>query len=179
MIYLINYDAIFTWDGKRISYYDPVRKQYRHWSRRGCSKLWKNIDYFHDICKGNKIYLANLTILMNNVDMDNAVCYRKGELLLPINSESQLMELLEIKKRTWVEFKKFLNDNHVLIGTDIKTDSMTYHRFYVNPLYTMGYGISIHCYRLFREYLIPHLTDRAIKNLDKHLLEEYSIGGIK
>jgi hypothetical protein len=168
-------DTITLWNGVELKYYDNETQRYKLWIGRHSTRVWSDMDYLNDWCGGDRNLFTNLMILMTNADIDNVIVRKHGRKHLPVCNEEQLRELLGIKRSSWFKVKKFITKKKILIFAELKLGDETYYRYYINPLLTLGSkGLSLSCYKLFREYLLPHITDNARDNLDRHLSEEYS-----
>lgn len=98
--------------------------------------------------------------------------------MIQIRSRKELAELLHLNYengRTRERIKKLFDIGLVFESTTKINDNRPFHTYYLNPLIGMrNKGISLDCYVHFRELLQCKLSERAIKNLDRHVLESYS-----
>jgi hypothetical protein len=174
-----DYDSVRYGQHKIKKYWNPKTKTYRVFDAKTRSAIWRDVDY-EQMMDGKWQDMGRLLKLMQSCDRDNMLCVidsNRHNKLVPINSEQQLMIVLDLKKRSWLDFKKKLDKADILKYITIKNaDGTTYMRYYINPLVTMrDKGISIQCYKLFKESLDNVLSPKAIEDLNKHLLEENGI----
>lgn len=170
------YDSVCYGQGKVKKYWNPKTKVYKVWESKTQTALYRDTDY-KALMDGKYNDIGRLTILMQHIDNDNCLCYKHRGKWLPVNCESQLMDLIDLKPRAWISFKKKLDDKDILKYVTIDNpDGTQWHRYYINPLCTMrDRGISITCYKLFKESLDPLLPAQARINLERHLAEEEGI----
>lgn len=170
------YDSVCYGQGKVKKYWNPRTKVYKVWEAKTQTALYRDTDY-KELMDGKWADIGRLTILMQHIDNDNCLCYKYKNKWLPINCESQLRELIDLKPRAWISFKSKLDAKDILKYVTIDNpDGTQWHRYYINPLCTMrDRGISITCYKLFKESLDPLLPAQARINLERHLAEEEGI----
>lgn len=168
-------DEIILSNGNIINLWNEDTLTLKTWVNKKSTKMWLNVNYLDDWCDGNESLFAKLMILVNHTDIDNIIVNRRGNHYIPISSEKELMDLLMVKKTKWYEIKKFLDKKNILAYCEIKFKNEIYHRYYINPLVTLhSKGLSLNCYKLFREFLLPYLTERTQRTLDEHLTEHYT-----
>lgn len=172
---MIYSDEIVLADGTKFTSWNEDTKTYKLWVRRKSSRVWLDTNYLDDWCDGNESLFAKLMILVSHTDVDNIIVKRSGSHYIPISKEDELMELLRVKRSKWFEVKKFLNKKKILVYGELKLGDEIYRRYYINPLITLhSKGLSLTCYKLFREYLLQYLTERAQYLLDAHLTEHFT-----
>lgn len=174
------YDTVTYAEGKHKKYYDPDSKRYRIMDNKAYTKLWNDVDYYA-LAEGDKDVMSALLILLANINYDSAIVrYDKHHRTrLQIRSRKELAELLHLDYSSGWQRQKLakLFNIGLIFETTAKIDnSKTFHTYYLNPLIGMrNKGISLDCYVHFRELLQCRLSEKAIKNLDRHVLESYSV----
>ena len=172
-------DTVTYAQGKHKKYYDPDSKRYRIMDNKEYTKLWNDVDYYK-LAEGDKDIMCALLILLSNINYDSAVVrYDKHfRTRIQIRSRKELAELLHIDYSSGWQRQKLakLFKIGLIFETTAKLDGgKSFHTYYLNPLIGMrNKGISLDCYVHFRELLQCKLSKRAIKNLDRHVLESYS-----
>lgn len=173
-------DSVIYNKGKVINYWDDVTKRYRVWATKNSVKLWKDFDSY-ELMEGKLQDIGRLYLLINSIDNDNIICiYDKSKRKYrPAKNKNELLDIVKSdfnksQGRTFLKtlFDKDIVKKIIIVPNDVSQEYTE--RYFINPLITMGTsGLSIICYKLFREHLIPYLSDRAISNLDRHLQEEF------
>ncbi len=171
-------DTVTYAQGKHKKYYDPDSKRYRIMDNKGYAKLWIANDLY-EIAEGDNNIVAYITYLLSNMNYDSAITrydkHLKARIL--IKNREELAEILHLNYssgRTRGKIKKLI-DMDIIFEAKVKINNYpVYYTYYLNPLIGMrNKGISLDCYMHFRHILINNLPKRAIKNLDKHVIEEY------
>lgn len=143
---------------------------YKLWRTRRHLMLYDTLDIFKDFAKEKKTLYANIMLLVRCTDSANMITIRKKGRSYPANSEKALMEIMHIKSdRSWDRVKQVLFDKKypVLCKGTFEIGEQKCIRYFMNPLITIYYkGISIFCYRLFREYLKDFLSERDYATLE-------------
>lgn len=164
-----------------------IQKEYTRWypktqtyeffsPRRGYNKLYNDID-FKALCNGKKSYMAAVLILLSNTKGSNCMICRhdaNNRHWREIKNEDELMELLDMKKRTWLYFKKdVVIPKALIMRADISYGTIKTKRFYINPYYTNGVdSLAPDLYLLFHDFLDTVLSPERIRDLRHHLDEE-------
>nr|DAN24161.1 MAG TPA: hypothetical protein [Caudoviricetes sp.] len=165
---------ISKWNKFEYGYWDSDTKRFRLWDRRNSSRNWAGVDYYNDVCKKNDTYFRALCLIMQNIDKDNVICFRHKRCFPPVTNDDDFMNLLCVCKTVFYKVKKWLKDNHLISEVIVDFEGKKTKRYYLSPIISLGgNGISIACYRLFREHIYPHLTGRQKDLLDRHEMEEY------
>jgi len=173
-----NKDTVTYGEGKHKDYWNPETMRYRLWDGRNKSMAWQKFNYLK--LMDNKMSdVGRLLLLMQSIDYDNLICiYDKSiRKFRPIRNKEELMQVVNYdinsgQGRTFIKrlFGKDIVKKMIIIPNTEDQDKIE--RYFLNPIITMREkGISIMCYKLFREHIIPFIPQRAIENLDKHLLE--------
>ena len=169
------YDTVVYGKNKAKKYWNPKTKTHRAWEQRSKTMVWDDVDYM-SIVDNKWADYGRLKLLLECIDVDNTVCIRNGHSRkwIPVNSETKLKEMLGLKDRAWHDFKGKLDKADILKYVTIENgDGTSYMRYYVNPVYTLkDFGISLNCYKLFKESLDKVLPRMTRINLEKHLAEE-------
>ena len=161
------FDTVIYSNQKVKRYWNPLTNLYSIWEAKDKLLLWRDVDYFYLMDK-NDAYYGRFMRLIRFMNHENYLRTIAGE---TVYTNKDLLELLELQpnNRTAQKFIQFLYSKSI-----IRKDPL-HKRVYVNPCYAMTQTkIHIDCYRVFREELIPKLTNRAIGNLEKHLKHLYA-----
>lgn len=171
-------DTVTYGRGKSKDYWEPDTKRYRLWDGRNKSMTWHKFDYagLMDNKMGD---VGRLLLIMQSIDYDNLICIYDKTIrkFRPIRNKEELINVVNLspnssQSRAFVKrlFDKDIVKKMVIVPNTKEQEKIE--RYFLNPLITMREkGISIMCYKLFREHIIPFIPQRAIENLDKHLLE--------
>lgn len=174
------YDTVTYANGKHKKYYNPNTKRYKIMDNRSYTKLWNNVDYY-ELAEGDRDIMSALLILLANINYDSAIVRYDKHLKtrVQIRSRKELAELLHLDYSSgWQRQKlaKLFDIGLIFENTTKMNKGKSFHTYYLNPLIGMrNKGISLDCYVHFRELLQYTLTERAIRNLDRHVLESYSV----
>lgn len=172
-------DTVTYAQGKHKKYYDPDSKRYRIMDNRSFAKIWNDVDYYA-LAEGDKDVMSAILLLLSNINYDSAIIRYDKHLKarIQIRSRKELAELLHLNYdngRTRERIKKLFDIGLVFESTTKINDNRPFHTYYLNPLIGMrNKGISLDCYVHFRELLKHKLSERAIKNLDRHIVDEYA-----
>lgn len=168
-------EAYSVFNGKAVNKYNSNTGRFKLWGNKMHTMVFTDIDVFNDFAHGNKTLFANIMILVQHVDAGNILIVKKGGRKYPVSNEETIMEILQVKERMWRTVRKDLFDDKLPIlkkATFIYDDKKVV-RYYVNPLVTTSYkGISIPCYKLFKEHIKPFLSVSDLNTLEK-LSKEY------
>lgn len=173
-------DTVTYAQGKHKKYYDPDSKRYRIMDNKKYTKLWNDVDYYA-LAEGDKDVMSAILILLANMNYDSAITrYDKHyKIRVQIRSREELAELLHMNYNSgWQRQKlaKLFKIGLIFEATITLNGGKPFHTYYLNPLIGMrNKGISLDCYVHFREFLKDTLSERAIKNLDKHVIESYNV----
>ena len=146
---------------------------------RSFAKIWNDVDYYA-LAEGNKDVMSAILLLLSNINYDSAIIRYDKHLRarIQIRSRKELAELLHLNYengRTRERIKKLFDIGLVFESTTKINDNRPFHTYYLNPLIGMrNKGISLDCYVHFRDILKHKLSERAIKNLDRHIVDEYA-----
>ena len=172
-------DTVTYAQGKHKKYYDPDSKRYRIMDNRSFAKIWNDVDYYA-LADGDKDVMSAILLLLSNINYDSAIIRYDKHLRarIQIRSRKELAELLHLNYdngRTRERIKKLFDIGLVFESTIKINDNRPFHTYYLNPLIGMrNKGISLDCYVHFRDILKHKLSERAIKNLDRHIVDEYA-----
>lgn len=172
-------DTVTYAQGKHKKYYDPDSKRYRIMDNRSFAKIWNDVDYYA-LAEGDKDVMSAILLLLSNINYDSAIIRYDNHLRarIQIRSRKELAELLHLNYdngRTRERIKKLFDIGLVFESTTKINDNRPFHTYYLNPLIGMrNKGISLDCYVHFRDILKHKLSERAIKNLDRHIVDEYA-----
>lgn len=172
-------DTVTYAQGKHKKYYDPDSKRYRIMDNRSFAKIWNDVDYYA-LAEGDKDVMSAILLLLSNINYDSAIIRYDKHLRarIQIRSRKELAELLHLNYengRTRERIKKLFDIGLVFESTTKINDNRPFHTYYLNPLIGMrNKGISLDCYVHFRDILKHKLSERAIKNLDRHIVDEYA-----
>lgn len=172
-------DTVVYGKEKHKHYWKPETKHYRLFEGRSKSMIWHKFNY-KALMDGKMADIGRLLLIMQQVDADNMICTydKKIRKIRPIRNKEELTlvagyEAVNGRSR---EFLKRLFSKDIvkkLIVIPNTQEQKKIERYFLNPLITMqDKGISLMCYKLFREQLVPVIGERAVANLDKHLLED-------
>lgn len=172
-------DTVTYAQGKHKKYYDPDSKRYRIMDNRSFAKIWNDVDYYA-LAEGDKDVMSAILLLLSNINYDSAIIRYDKHLKarIQIRSRKELAELLHLNYengRTRERIKKLFDIGLVFESTTKINDNRPFHTYYLNPLIGMrNKGISLDYYVHFRDILKHKLSERAIKNLDRHIVDEYA-----
>ena len=172
-------DTVTYAQGKHKKYYDPDSKRYRIMDNRSFAKIWNDVDYYA-LAEGDKDVMSAILLLLSNINYDSAIIRYDNHLRarIQIRSRKELAELLHLNYdngRTRERIKKLFDIGLVFESTTKINDNRPFHTYYLNPLIGMrNKGISLDCYVHFRDILKHKLSEQAIKNLDRHIVDEYA-----
>ena len=172
-------DTVTYAQGKHKKYYDPDSKRYRIMDNRSFAKICNDVDYYA-LAEGDKDVMSAILLLLSNINYDSAIIRYDKHLRarIQIRSRKELAELLHLNYengRTRERIKKLFDIGLVFESTTKINDNRPFHTYYLNPLIGMrNKGISLDCYVHFRDILKHKLSERAIKNLDRHIVDEYA-----
>ena len=172
-------DTVTYAQGKHKKYYDPDSKRYRIMDNRSFAKIWNDVDYYA-LAEGDKDVMSAILLLLSNINYDSAIIRYDNHLRarIQIRSRKELAELLHIDYSSGWQRQKLskLFKIGLIFETTAKLDGgKSFHTYYLNPLIGMrNKGISLDCYVHFRDILKHKLSERAIKNLDRHIVDEYA-----
>lgn len=159
------YDTVTYNSGKIKRYFNPNTDTYRVWEGK-TKVLWQDIDY-HALMDNVNADVGKLVLLLRYLHNKNYLITKQKT---PVFNNKQIAELLNsnISNSSTRIFIKKLYDKQI-----IRKDNIT-KRIYINPVVSMKTcWLDINCYRIFRDEMLPVLTPRQIKNLDKHVLESF------
>ena len=157
-------------NGVAIPKYNRNTQRYKLWNTTRHVMLFDKVDIYTDIAKENKNIYANIMLLISHTDITNMLMIRQGNRYYPVTTEEGIMSILRIKKTAWYKLKPFLFNKilPVLIKSTLSAGDKEYYTYYINPLLSVDYrGISIPCYRIFREYLKDYLCSADYYTLEK------------
>ena len=155
--------------GKAKGKYNQETGIYKLWKGDKHIMLFNPQDIYTVYAGGSKTVLGNIMLLICSVDFANMVMIHKGKRKYPANSEKALMEILGVSERTWKDLRKILfhKEHPILCKGMYGIGDKKFYRYYMNPLISIFYtGISIFCYRLFRDYLKESLSTTDFETLE-------------
>lgn len=157
------YDSVTYARGNNKKYWFPNQLNYRFWE--GCSRymLWVNIDYTKLLNNYNRDF-PKLFLLIQCINDKNMIVNSHG---IPVYTTKEMSELINLSyNRTAKQFFKELFDKKILKKDKEKK------LIYLSPFVSMKINkIYIGCYKIFREELLPVLTDKQKSDLEKRLKE--------
>lgn len=162
--------------GIAIPKWDEKHKLFKLWQNKRHTNLLKNVNIWKDFAKEDATAFRCIMFLMDYVDNGNMLMTRTpfDKEAIPITSETELIQLLDIKKTTWYRVKKILFNEitPVLCKYTWGVNDNNCDFFFMNPLIAIDYrGISIPCYNIFKNTIADFLSNSDNYSLSKHAKE--------
>lgn len=160
------YDSVTYAKGNTKKYWFPNKLEYRFWEGKKANMLWNEIDYTKLLDNYHKDF-SKLFLLIQCINDKNILVDSNNK---PLKTDKQISEFIGLRySGNTKQFFKELGDKNILKKEKINKNIT---HVYLNPLVAMKkYRLYIGCYKMFREELLPYLTNKQRNDLEKHLAE--------
>lgn len=157
------YDSVTYAKGNTKKYWFPNQLNYRFWEGKKANMLWNDIDYTKLLNNYHRDFSKLFLIIQCSNDKNILVNSNNK----PLQTNKQISEFIGLQySGNTKQFFKELYDKNILKKDKNKK------LIYLSPFISMKkYKLYIGCYKMFREELLPYLTDKQKNDLDKHLAE--------